>query len=66
MLNSQSALCLSPRQRAPHMSICSSSKKVSIEQLSLPKVAFGVPKVDMSGEPEARLDGTLPALQNQI
>lgn len=37
-----------------------------MSQLELPKLALGVPKVDMSGEPEARLEGTSLALQNQI
>lgn len=34
--------------------------------MSLPKLALGVPKVDMSGAPAVMLEGTSPAIQNQI
>ena len=49
-----------------YINICSSSKNVSVSHLSLPKLALGVPKVDMSGAPAVMLEGTSPAIQNQI
>jgi hypothetical protein len=48
------------------MIICSSSKKVSILQEELSKVAFGVPNSFMLGEPFLILAGTSLTLQNQI